>query len=209
MSNFVVGLTGGIGSGKSTVAEIFAAHGIEVINADQLARDVVDPGSEALEGIASHFGQDILDSSGELKRQRLREIIFSDSSQRQWLEQLLHPLIADLMKSRLANTSSLYCILESPLLLESEQHELADRVLLVDASEENQLARTLRRDQSDSDTIKAIMASQISREDRRKRADDILENDFDIADLQSKVDTLHQHYSKLAKDYEQAQSENS
>lgn len=201
-SNFVVGLTGGIGSGKSTVASNFLSYGVEVINADLLAREVVEPDTEALKEIARHFGEDILDSSGELNRHKLREIIFSDTTQKDWLENLLHPLIGQLMKARLENSRSAYCILESPLLLESNQHEMVNRILLVDVSEQTQLARTLHRDQSDTATIQAIIASQIGREERRRKADDIIENETDISTLQTRVAELHEYYSGLAKQYE-------
>lgn len=201
-SNFVVGLTGGIGSGKSTVAAIFQACGIDIVNADLLAREVVIPGTEALEEIARRFGADILDAAGELNREKLRKIIFADQSQKDWLENLLHPLINQLMKTRLENATSVYCILESPLLLESRQFELVNRILLVDVSQQTQLARTLQRDQSDPATIQAIIAAQLGREERRQKADDIIENESDISALRSAVAELHEHYTKLAKHYE-------
>ena len=200
--NFVVGLTGGIGSGKSTVAAMFLAYGIEVVDADQLAREVVNPGTDALQQISKHFGEAILDPDAELNRQKLREIVFSDTAEKDWLEKLLHPLIAELMKTRLENSTSVYCILESPLLLESNQHEMVNRILLVDVSEQIQLSRTLQRDQSNAATIKAIIAAQISREERRKRADDIIENETDIDALQIRVAELHEKYTALAKQYE-------
>lgn len=201
-SNFVVGLTGGIGSGKSTVAAIFQACGIDVVNADLLAREVVIPGKGALEEIARRFGADILDAAGELNREKLRKIIFADQSQKDWLENLLHPLINQLMKTRLENATSVYCILESPLLLESKQFELVNRILLVDVSQQTQLARTLQRDQGDPATIQAIIAAQLGREERRQKADDIIENESDISALHSAVAELHENYTKLAKHYE-------
>lgn len=201
-SKFVVGLTGGIGSGKSTVADIFLTYGIEVINADSLSREAVIPGAEALNEIARHFGEGILEPSGELNRHKLREIIFSDTTEKDWLESLLHPLIRQLMKIRLENSSSVYCILESPLLLETNQHEMVNRILLVDVSEQTQLQRTLQRDQSDAATIQAIIASQVSRENRRRKADDIIENESDIDTLQSRVAELHKYYTGLAKQNE-------
>ena len=201
-SNLVVGLTGGIGSGKSTVAALFIDYGIEVVNADLLAREVVLPGTDALTQIAKHFGADILNATQQLDRHKLREIIFSDDAQKEWLEKLLHPLIAELIKARINSAISPYCILESPLLLESNQHKMVDRILLVDVSEEIQLARTLSRDQSDSVTIRAIIAAQISREKRRLKADDIIENEFDISVLQTRVAELHKYYTSLAKQYE-------
>lgn len=201
-SKFVVGLTGGIGSGKSTVAAIFQACGIEVINADLLAREVVIPGTEALDEIIRRFGAGILDAAGQLNREKLREIIFADQTQRDWLENLLHPLINQLMKTRIENATSVYCILESPLLLESKQHEMVNRILLVDVSHQTQLARTLQRDQSNAETVQAIIAAQLSREERRQKADDIIENESEISALRSAVTELHQHYTKLAKQYD-------
>ncbi|PCJ24444.1 MAG: dephospho-CoA kinase [SAR86 cluster bacterium] len=198
-STYVVGLTGGIGSGKSTVAAIFQSYGIDVINADSLSREVVVPGSPALEKIAEHFGADIISTDGELDRQRLRQIIFSDNTQKTWLEKLLHPLISELMKNRLENASSTYCILESPLLLETKQHELVNRVLVIDVSEQTQLQRTLKRDQSDSETVQSIIKSQISRELRLQKADDILANEADPQTLHNEVDSLHKQYLTLAK----------
>ena len=197
-SNFVVGLTGGIGSGKSTVAEIFLTHGIEVINADSLSREVVLPGTDALNEISRHFGEGILKPNGELNRHKLRGVIFADTTEKDWLENLLHPLIRQLIKTRLENSSSVYCILESPLLMETNQHEMVNRILLVDVSEKIQLQRTLLRDQSDAATIRAIIASQISRKDRRRIADDIIENESDIDTLQSRVAELHEYYTRLA-----------
>ncbi len=195
---YVVGLTGGIGSGKSTVANFFQDLGIELVDADLLSREVVNPGTTALQRIAEQFGSDIITAKGELNRHRLREIIFADPAQKDWLETLLHPLIGELIQARLANCNSNYCILVSPLLLETRQHELVDRVLVVDASEQTQLARTLHRDESNELTIKAIIASQISREERLKRADDVLENENELALLKGKIATLHQQYLQKA-----------
>ena len=197
-SNFVVGLTGGIGSGKSTAATQFRALGIEVIDADSLSREVVNRGSPALAQIAGHFGKNILNSLGELDRASLREIVFSDNSAKVWLEQLLHPLIADLMQLRLANSKSDYCILESPLLLETRQHELVDRVLVVDVREETQLSRTLQRDNGETSTIQAIIASQMNRKDRLQKADDILDNEAEEDTIATKVARLHEQYLEMS-----------
>ncbi len=150
---FVIGLTGGIGSGKSTVASIFANLGIEVINADQLARDAVEPGSPTLATIAERYGDYILQEDGSLNRSLLREIVFADAREREWLERLTHPLIAQLMKDQLQAVSSPYAILESPLLIETDQKELVDRILVIDIVEETQLQRTLARDDSAEATI--------------------------------------------------------
>ena len=195
----VVGLTGGIGSGKSTVASIFEEFGVEVIDADRLAREVVEPGTTALRKIAERFGNELIDSNGKLKRSKLREFVFDDPVQKTWIEKLLHPLVTELVKSRLPSCASEYCILVSPLLLETEQHQFVDRVLVVDVSEQAQLQRTLQRDESNESLIKSIIASQLSRNDRLQRADDIIDNENDIGDLRTKVADVHKQYMELAR----------
>ena len=194
----VIGLTGGIGSGKSTVASLFTDKGVTVINADGLAREVVEVGTPALAQITDHFGTHILAPDGSLNRGALRRIVFADAKERVWLEQLLHPLIAELIQVRLAACASRYCILESPLLLETEQHKLVDRVLVVDVTEATQLARTLQRDSSDEATIRGIIASQIGRADRLARADDIIVNEQGLEALEAAVTRLHENYLALA-----------
>lgn len=196
----VIGLTGGIGSGKTTVTNKFEALGIDVVDADKLSREVVEPGMPALSAIAEHFGTDLLNSSGELERKRLREIIFNDPQEKDWLESLLHPLIADLMTRKIENCASQYCVLVSPLLLETDQRRLVDRILVVDISEQSQLERTLIRDKGNADTIKSIIASQISREARLESADDILNNEQDIELLEQAVHRLHEKYLALARE---------
>lgn len=195
---FVVGLTGGIGSGKSSVAKEFARLGIQVIDADVIAREVVDPGSRALAEIAQHFGPDIIDADGELKRKALREIVFADSSEREWLEALLHPLIAQLIQQRISECKSAYCVLESPLLLETSQADFTNRILVVDVSEATQLERTMARDNSPRETIEAIIKSQIPRSKRLAAADDILDNEQPLTAICARVNELHQHYLTLA-----------
>lgn len=195
---FVVGLTGGVGSGKSVVAALFADQGITVINADALAREVVAVGSDALKKIAAHFGDNIFDETGELKRSELRRIVFAQEQERIWLEQLLHPLIATLLRTRIAECRSKYCIVESPLLLETAQHEMVDRILVIDTSEQTQLQRTLQRDGSDERTVRAIIASQMSRADRLQRADDIIVNEGSLERLESEVANLHRSYLTMA-----------
>ena len=195
---FVIGLTGGIGSGKSTVASIFTNLGIEVIDADQLARDVVKPGSPALATIAQRYGNSILQEDGSLNRSKLREIIFSDTSEREWLEQLTHPMIAQLMKDQLQAVSSPYAILESPLLIETDQKELVDRILVIDIVEETQLQRTLARDDSAEGTIKAIINSQIPRELRLEAADDVVDNSAKFEATEREILRLHEQYLLMA-----------
>lgn len=197
---YVVGLTGGIGSGKSTVAALFANRGITIINADALSREAVVVGSEALRKIAAHFGSEILTATGELNRGELRRLVFTNDAERVWLEQLLHPLIAELLQDRIAHCESVYCIIESPLLLETNQHTLADRILVVDVSEATQLQRTLQRDQSDENTIRGIIAAQMPRTDRLRRADDIITNEQPPGMLETQVEILHCKYLELARE---------
>ncbi len=195
---FVVGLTGGIGSGKSTVAALFSDLEVPVFDADSYSREVVEPGSEALKSIVERFGDGILDPAGELDRARLREIVFQDSSQRSWLEQLLHPLINARIRDDLSSCTTPYCILESPLLLETSQREMVDRVLVVDVSREIQLQRALSRDGSDQAVIEAMIESQMDRQQRLQRADDVINNEAETALLEERVKQLHEHYLKLA-----------
>lgn len=198
----IIGLTGGIGSGKSTVSEMFAELGIARVDADQLAREVVEPGAPALGKIADHFGDHLLLPDGSLDRAALRRLVFADPEQRRWLEQLLHPLIGELLQARLKKCQSPYCILESPLLLETSQVELVDRVVVVDVSEATQLQRALQRDGSDEKTIKGIIAAQMSRADRLAKADEILDNNGDREQLRPRVEELHNQFLRLAKRHE-------
>jgi dephospho-CoA kinase len=195
---FVVGLTGGIGSGKSAVANCFRQLGITVVNADEASRRVVEPGSPALAAIARHFGDEILQGDGSLDRAALRARIFADAAAKQWLEALLHPLIAEWIAQRLAEAQSSYAILESPLLLETSQHQRVKRVLVVDVPEETQIARATARDANSETQIRAIIASQLPREERLARADDVLDNSGDLASLPAKVASLHQRYLAMA-----------
>ena len=203
---FVVGLTGGIGSGKSAAAAIFAKLGVTVINADDVAREVVEPGSKALKAIAEHFGQAMLLDSGHLNRAALREKIFSasDSSNtaKQWLEELTHPLINQRIIERLNNkksaTESDYRILESPLLLETQQKDLADRLLLIDIPKSLQIERTKARDKNTEEQVNAIIAAQMSRADKQLLTDDKIENTGTLAELEQQVISLHSKYQHLA-----------
>ena len=196
---FTVGLTGGIGSGKTTIARFFLDHNIEVINADQVARKVVEPGTTALLRIKKRFGSEILINEETLNRPLLREKIFKDSNQRIWLESLLHPLIEEKITQLIESAVSQYVILESPLLLETKQHKLVNRILVVDVSPEIQLERAISRDGGSEATIKAIMNSQISRNDRISLADDIINNEQNFQAVQSRLIKFHQNYLNLAK----------
>ena len=196
---FTVGLTGGIGSGKTTIARFFLDQNIEVINADQVARKVVEPGTAALLRIKKRFGSEILINEETLNRPLLREKIFKDSNQRIWLESLLHPLIEEKITQLVESAVSQYVILESPLLLETKQHKLVNRILVVDVSPEIQLERAMSRDGGSEATIKAIMNSQISRNERISLADDIINNEQNFQSVQSRLIKFHQNYLNLAK----------
>ena len=195
---FTVGLTGGIGSGKGAVAACFERLGITVVNADLASRAVVMPGSEALKAIADHFGPAIINSDGTLNRAKLRHQIFADASEKRWLEQLLHPLIAEWIARQLAAAPGPYAILESPLLLETTQHNNVDRILVVDAPEAVQIERASMRDGVAPEQIRAIMASQLPRQERLARADDVIDNAGSLDDLFPQVEQLHQHYIQLS-----------
>lgn len=197
MQPWILGLTGGIGSGKSAAAAHFARLGIDLVNADQAARWVVEPGRPALAKIAEHFGTDILQADGSLDRAALRARIFQDAEERRWLEQLLHPLIRQEIIAVLARARSPYAILESPLLIESGQFRLCQRVLVIDVPEALQISRTVSRDGNDEAQVRAIIAAQASREARLKQADDVIVNDRDLTWLQQEVERLHHFYLTL------------
>ena len=199
MKKWVLGITGGIGSGKSTVANCFKAKGIDIIDADQAARWVVNIGKPALIKIAEHFGNAILLADGSLNRNALRELIFSDISEKNWLEQLLHPLIRQKIIHFLAKSQSPYAILVSPLLIETRQDQLVNRILVVDTTEVAQVQRSLIRDHVSETQIKAIMSTQLSREQRLSHADDIIHNDQPLRLLAKQIEPLHQYYLSLSK----------
>lgn len=194
----VIGLTGGIGSGKSTVAHLFSEKGVEVIDTDQLARDVTQPGKEALKKIVEKFGAEILLPDGSLNRTALRHKIFAQAEDRVWLEKLLHPLIRNEMK-HLADTShAVYCIVVIPLLFETEPNPLINRVLVVDAPETAQIERVQSRDKSSQEQVQTIINTQISRDQRLAKANDIIYNHGDINELTHQVEELHRFYLLLA-----------
>lgn len=196
---YIVGLTGGIGSGKSTVAQVFQNLGIEIIDADQLSRDVVLPGSDALEKISEHFGSSVINKDGTLNRAFLREHVFNNTKEKIWLEELLHPLIREAFLRRVQQVSSTYCIYMAPLLIENNLTKTVDRVLVVDVPEQIQLERASARDDSEKNAIQKIIATQVSREQRLSMADDIIDNSGNTENLREKVQALHQHYCEYAK----------
>jgi dephospho-CoA kinase len=194
---WILGLTGGIGSGKSAVAQHFIDLGVHLVDADHAARWVVEPGRPALDKIVEHFGGEVLQADGQLDRSALRARIFADSDERRWLESLLHPLIGQEIMAYLARAESPYAILVSPLLVESGQHRLTQRVLLVDAPEQLQIQRTIARDQSSAEQVQAILKAQASRSERLQHAHDVLVNDRDLHWLQAEVERLHNFYLTL------------
>lgn len=198
MKPWILGLTGGIGSGKSAAASHFASLGVHQVDADQAARWVVEPGRPALTHIVDRFGEQILQDNGHLDRAALRARIFQAPEERQWLEQLLHPLIREEIRTVLEEARSPYAILVSPLLVESApQRQMTQRVLVVDVPEQLQIERTLARDRVPEEQVRAILQAQASREERLRHAHDVLVNDRDLAWLQREVERLHDYYLTL------------
>lgn len=197
MSRFsIIGLTGGIGSGKSTVARLFSALGVHWVDADDVARQVVEPGTQALRAIADHFGEDILQNSGGLNRAALRQKVFEDPEQRRWLEGLLHPIIREELVRQLSpeGYNLPYVMLVSPLLLETNQHELVERVVVVDVPEEIQIERTMARDGNTREQVERILAAQMPRAERREKADAIINNAQPLELVEASVRVLHQRF---------------
>lgn len=200
MSKLIIGLTGGIGSGKTTITNYFLALGVEIIDADIIAREVVSVNSPALKAIAKHFGDDYIQADGHLNRALLRSRIFSNKADKLWLNKLLHPLIRVNIVTQTKEAKSPYCILVAPLLIENNLLELVDRVLIVDVSETTQITRTLLRDSSSAQEIKAIIASQTSRAARVEVANDIINNDdSSLSEIQAAVLSLDKKYLTLTK----------
>ncbi len=193
-----IGLTGGIGSGKSTVANLFSQHGAPIIDMDEIAREVVLPGKPAMQEIREYFGDDICDEKGILDRKKLRAVIFNDEDKRQHLENIVHPRIRQRVVEKLKPLNSPYCIIVIPLLFETGLQDTVDRILVVDVSVEEQITRTTQRDNLDEDYAMKIIASQVDRQTRLDNADDIIDNSGDITELESRIEKLHQKYLELA-----------
>lgn len=204
MADYIIGLTGGIGSGKTAVSDRFEKLGITIVDADIASRAVVEPGRPALTKISGKFGPQILLADGSLDRAALRKEIFANPESKQWLEQLLHPLIGEEIFNGLINAPGPYAILVSPLLVEAGQDVLCQRICVVDVPEEIQLERTMVRDDNDAEQVKAIMASQASRQQRLEKASDIIENWHGFTELDQRVEQLHQEYQALAAAHKQA-----
>ncbi len=193
----IIGLTGGIGSGKTAVSDIFQKLGINIVDADLASRVVVEKGKESLKKISEHFGEDILTKEGELNRSKLREIIFNSEEKKLWLWSLLHPAIAFQIKHEIESSKSPYTILVSPLLLETDQKSFCSLVLVVDVPVEIQIDRTSQRDNVSEEQIKSIIASQIDRKARLEQADEVILNEGSLEDLESKVKELHEKFLSL------------
>ena len=194
----IIGLTGGIGSGKSAVSDKFKSLGITVVDADVAARTVVEPSQPALAEIERHFGSNILNQEGVLDRAQLREIMASDSEERVWLESVLHPRIGEQIAKELAESTSPYTIYVAPLLLETNSQKICSRVLVVDVPKEIQIQRTAERDKVSEIQIEKIVTVQMEREERLEKADDVLVNTGTIKELEEQVVKLHQKYLEMA-----------
>jgi dephospho-CoA kinase len=194
----LVGLTGGIGSGKSEVCRLFTEHGVPVIDTDAIARELVAPGQPALAEISAAFGGGILTADGDLDRAALRHLVFVDSNRRATLERILHPRIRAEVLRRVSAVGSAYCVVCVPLLLEAGWQDLVQRVLVVDCPPDLQVRRTMRRDGLTAAAVEAIMRAQASRDVRLAAADDVITNDGDLGQTRSRVGELHDMYLRMA-----------
>jgi dephospho-CoA kinase len=197
--SFIIGLTGGIGSGKSSVAALFAELGVPVVDTDVISHQLTQSGGAAIPSIQAIFGNDFIDASGALDRAKMRQLVFSDPVARQRLENILHPLILARAQAQAQSSPAAYVLVVIPLLFETTAyHDWLQRTLTVDCSEEIQLARVVRRSGLDEQTVRAIMAQQLSRKQRLELADDTINNEGEFTKLRQQVSALHQHYLKLA-----------
>ncbi|THB65384.1 MAG: dephospho-CoA kinase [Gammaproteobacteria bacterium] len=195
---FTVGLTGGIACGKTVVSDTFKDLGVNIVDTDIIARDVVEPGTKGLQQVITQFGNEIILPDGTLDRRALRSIVFNNPPLRKKLETILHPLIREESQKRLESGTSAYSILVVPLLFETGMNKMVNQVLAIDTPPEIQLQRLLARDSETEEGAKKIIASQIPREERLKQADDVLLNDGDIITLQKQIEILHNSYLRLA-----------
>ncbi|PHM61602.1 dephospho-CoA kinase [Xenorhabdus ishibashii] len=200
---YIVALTGGIGSGKTTISNVFSSLGVTLVDADIIAREVVAPGTPALQAIAEHFGADILLPDGSLNRAMLRQKVFAVPKEKQWLNALLHPLIQVETQRQLNQVTTPYVIWVVPLLIENNLMHLADRVLVVDVPIEIQITRTMARDGVSREQVENILAAQASRQDRLEKADDVIVNHSNEQDIPPLVAELHQQYLKQAESVRQ------
>lgn len=198
---FVVGLTGGIASGKTTVANLFQSQfGIEIVDADVVAREVVEPGSEGLKAIEERWGAGILLHDGTLNRAKLREVIFANEEEKAWINGLLHPMIREKMQADIAKVTSPYGLLVIPLMVENNLQSLADRVLVVDVDKQTQMQRTVERDGVPLEQVESILAAQASRTQRLAIADDVIKNNATNQELLPQITELHQKYLEICRE---------
>ena len=197
---YYIGLTGGIGSGKSTAADIFKELGAAVVDTDAISRELTAAGGAAMPEIRNQYGPEFIAPDGSLDRERIRRLVFGNAEARKKLEAILHPMIRAESRARVATARAPYVILVVPLLFESDAYlDLLKRVLVVDCSEERQIERAMRRSRISADEVRAIMASQLSRAARRARADDVIDNDGGMEALRRQVDEIHSEYLNLAR----------
>ena len=194
----IIGLTGGIGSGKSVASDKFKSLGITIVDADVASRTVVEPGKPALKEIEDHFGSGIITAEGKLDRNNLREIIATDPEERKWLESVLHPKIGEQITKEISESTSVYTLLVAPLLLETNSQEMCSRVVVVDVPKDVQIRRTAKRDKVSPNQVEQMVAAQMEREKRLEKADDVLLNSGTIEDLEKQVEELHKKYIKMA-----------
>lgn len=200
MSNFVVALTGGIGSGKTTIANLFSHFNIDIIDADQITRELMEPSTPYFHEIVKRFGHEVLKPDGHLNRKWLRAKIFSDNQAKLFLEHLLHPVTYDILRARAKTSTSPYCLLVIPLLIETlpDPKSIADRILVITCPKHEQINRLKTRDQLDAIQIAMIMQTQASDEERLKFADDVIENQGSMDHLDAVIWKLHQKYLQAA-----------
>lgn len=198
---YCIGVTGGIGSGKSSAAALFAELGADVVDTDDIAHALTRPGGKAMPDIAAAFGAGVIAADGSLDRAAMRKLVFADPAQRKILEGILHPLIRTEARRRVADSAAPYVLLVVPLLLESAGYpDLVRRILVIDCDESLQVSRTMQRSGLTAEAVHAIMAAQLPRRQRLSRADDVLHNDGDLAGLRTQVGALHERYRNLARE---------
>jgi dephospho-CoA kinase len=193
----IIGLTGGIGSGKSVASDKFKSLGITIVDADVASRTVVEPGKPALKEIEDHFGSGIITAEGKLDRNNLREIIATDPEERKWLESVLHPKIGEQITKEISESTSVYTLFVAPLLLETNSQEMCSRVVVVDVPKDVQILRTAKRDKVSPNQVEQMVAAQMEREKRLEKADDVLLNSGTIEDLEKQVEELHKKYIQM------------
>ena len=193
----IIGLTGGIGSGKSVASDKFKSLGITIVDADVASRTVVEPGKPALKEIEDHFGSGIITAEGKLDRNNLREIIATDPEERKWLESVTHPKIGEQITKEISESTSVYTLFVAPLLLETNSQEMCSRVVVVDVPKDVQIRRTAKRDRVSPNQVEQMVAAQMEREKRLEKADDVLLNSGTIEDLEKQVEELHKKYIQM------------